>query len=121
MNEESSPFDVGLDWTIKLGKTRFIGQEALRNQKAAGPSKQLTAFLLTEAGIARNGMEIVQGKTPIGHVTSGSYLPSLNASGGLALIDLKLYKEGIPLAVIVRDNKKQIQLVKKPLYQPRTK
>jgi glycine cleavage system T protein (aminomethyltransferase) len=35
--ERTSPYDLGLDWMVKLGKDYFVGQEALRREKARGP------------------------------------------------------------------------------------
>lgn len=34
--QKTSPYDLGLDWMVKLGKDFFVGQEALRKEKARG-------------------------------------------------------------------------------------
>ncbi|MDH5305946.1 MAG: aminomethyltransferase family protein, partial [Myxococcales bacterium] len=36
--EKTSPYDLGLDWMVKLEKGFFVGQEALRREKARGPA-----------------------------------------------------------------------------------
>ena len=33
--QKSTPYEIGLGWTVKLGKESFIGRDALRAQKAA--------------------------------------------------------------------------------------
>jgi aminomethyltransferase len=36
--QQSSPYELGLDWTIKLGKDNFVGRDALRTEKQRGPA-----------------------------------------------------------------------------------
>jgi aminomethyltransferase len=36
--QKSTPFELGLGFTVKLGKGHFIGRDALRKEKAAGPA-----------------------------------------------------------------------------------
>ena len=36
--EKSSPLELGLGWSVKLGKNNFIGQKALRQEYAHGPA-----------------------------------------------------------------------------------
>jgi aminomethyltransferase len=36
--QRSSPYELGLDWTVKLNKDYFVGQDALRAEKASGPA-----------------------------------------------------------------------------------
>ena len=35
--QKSTPFELGLGWTVKLDKEQFIGQNALKQEKARGP------------------------------------------------------------------------------------
>jgi aminomethyltransferase len=36
--QKSTPYELGLGWTVKLGKDSFVGRDALREEKARGPS-----------------------------------------------------------------------------------
>jgi aminomethyltransferase len=36
--QKSTPFELGLGFTVKLGKGHFVGREALRKEKADGPA-----------------------------------------------------------------------------------
>jgi len=36
--QRSSPYDLGLGWTVKLNKDYFVGRDALRAEKARGPA-----------------------------------------------------------------------------------
>jgi len=36
--QKSTPYELGLGWTVKLAKDSFVGRDALRKEKARGPS-----------------------------------------------------------------------------------
>ncbi len=36
--QKSTPYELGLGWTVKLGKDSFVGRDALREEKARGPN-----------------------------------------------------------------------------------
>jgi aminomethyltransferase len=42
--QKSSPFDVGLDWTVALDKDNFVGRRALRAEAARGPKWRLVGL-----------------------------------------------------------------------------
>jgi aminomethyltransferase len=44
--QKSSPYEVGLAWTVKLDKPYFVGQEALRREKAQGSKEQLVGLMV---------------------------------------------------------------------------
>jgi aminomethyltransferase len=45
--QKSTPFELGLGFTVALGKDFFVGQEALRREKESGP-KQTTVGLVVD-------------------------------------------------------------------------
>jgi len=47
--QKSTPLELGLGWTVKLGKDYFVGQEALRAEKQRG-SAQTTVGLEVDIG-----------------------------------------------------------------------
>lgn len=120
MGAQSNPYELGLGWTIKLDKTNFVGKEALIAKKA-DTRQLLRAFRLLSPGVPRSGMTIKDktGRT-IGEVTSGSFLPSLNKPGGLALLD-KAVNIGDSIVVEIRDKAVPAEVVKKPLWEHRYK
>ena len=70
--EERGPIEAGLGWCCKED-TGFIGADAVRAVREAGPREKLVPFTLTGAGIARQGNPVVGG----GEVTSGTLSPCL--------------------------------------------
>ena len=79
--EERGPIEAGLGWCCKED-TGFIGSEAVRAVREAGPSEKLVPFTLTGAGIARQGNPVVGG----GEVTSGTLSPCLEVGIGMAYV-----------------------------------
>src|SRR3954452_16239364 len=69
--ETRVPIDAGLGWCCKED-TGFIGSEAVRAVREAGPKDKLVPFVLTGPGIARQGNPVHGG----GEVTSGTLSPS---------------------------------------------
>src|SRR5919202_101914 len=65
--ESRGPIEAGLGWCCKED-TGFIGAEAVRATREAGPREKLAPFALTGPGIARQGNPVVGG----GVVSSGT-------------------------------------------------
>lgn len=42
--QKTSPYELGLGWTVRLNKDYFVGLEALRAEKAAGSSTQMVGL-----------------------------------------------------------------------------
>lgn len=118
INEKISPLEAGISWATKLDKEMFFGKEELEKQKKEDSFRRLKAFLLEDKGIARSKMRVLdkEGKE-IGKVTSGAWLPSIKASGGLALLSSKDYKTEQEIYIDIRGKHKKAKIVKKPLYK----
>ena len=81
LSAERGPIEAGLGWCCKEA-TGFIGADAVRAVREAGPAEQLVAFVIDGPGIARPGNPVVGG----GVVTSGTLSPSLGVGIGLAYL-----------------------------------
>src|SRR3954449_1939792 len=79
--EERGPIEAGLGWCCKED-TGFIGADAVRAVRDAGPSEKLAPFAITGSGIARQGNPVLGG----GEVTSGTMSPSLGYGIGMAYL-----------------------------------
>jgi aminomethyltransferase len=86
MDDHTTPWEAGLGWIVKLGKGDFLGKEALVKQKEKGIQRRLQGFEMVDRGIARDHFPVYLDEQPIGHVTSGSYSPSLEKSIGLTYL-----------------------------------
>jgi aminomethyltransferase len=109
--ESRGPIEAGLGWCCKED-TDFIGSEAVRAVREAGPSEKLVPFKLTGPGIARQGNPVVGG----GEVTSGTLSPCLDIGIGMAYLPLERAAEGTELAIDVRGKERPAVVASKPLY-----
>lgn len=117
MNDETTPVEAGLSWTIGWDKADFIGKKSLEDQKTRGVKKKLIGFELTDRGIAREGCPIqISGKN-VGHVTSGTFSPTLKKSIGLAYVSTEYAQTGRSLDIEVRGKLQKAQIVKTPFYK----
>ena len=121
MNDSISPIEAGIGWAVRLDTAEFIGKSVVEKQKTDGASRKMVAFLLEDKGIPRSAMDVYANDEKVGVVTSGSFLPSLNKSGGLALVDKKAVKVGDSIEIDVRGKRKLAKVTKRPLYSTSVK
>ena len=87
LNEETTPPEAGLKWTVdKDKKEDYIGKKVIQQQIQNGVQKKLIAFKMTDRAIARHGHEIYHNNKKIGVVTSGGISPTLNINIGFGYI-----------------------------------
>jgi aminomethyltransferase len=116
MDDATTPLEAGLGWVVKLDKGEFVGRDALLRQKAAGLSRKLVGFVLTDPGIARHGFDVLHDGEKVGVVTSGTKSPTVKTSIGLAYVPPALAAEGSTFAVDIRGRPAAAQVVKTPFY-----
>ena len=115
IDEDISPLEAGLGWTVKFKKKRaFIGREVLQAQKQHGATRSLIHFRLPGRRIARPGHGVYQGDILVGKVTSGTMSPLSNQPIGSALVKSAAAKS--ELTVLVRGHRIDIEIAKPPLH-----
>ena len=102
LNEELSPLDCGLKWTVKMNSSDFIGKEALSKIQ---PEFKLLK-LAVDKGIPRQGAKILTANGEIiGHITSGSFSPTIQKGISMGIIrNLNKVAEG-DLLIEIRSKK----------------
>jgi aminomethyltransferase len=118
LEEDVSPLEAGIGWTVKLKKPGFIGRDALVRQKQGGIRRRLVGFEIAaeERAIARQGYEVRAGGRRVGKVTSGTWAPTLEKSLALAIIETPAATQ--PLAVVVRNREVPVRTVPIPFHEP---
>jgi len=117
IDDQTTPYEAGLGWIVRLKDPPFLGQSALETSKK-NPRKHLIAFQLEEAGIPRQGYELFAGETPIGTVASGTLSPSLNVGIGTGFVSESYQGIGTKIAVDIRGKKRNAAVVARPFYKP---
>lgn len=100
IDDEVTPLESGLGWTVKKDKENFIGKEALSQSTPRYSNIKLTL----EKGIPRMGYEVVdeQGEA-IGKITSGSMSVILNKGIAMARVEKAKYNPKSKLFVNIRN------------------
>src|SRR5580765_2882459 len=111
ISPETDAISAGLGWVCAL-ETGFTGGDELKRIKEAGPEQKLSAFVMDDPGIPRQGMPIVEG----GEVTSGSHSPMLERGIGLGYVLAELAQPETELTIDVRGRNRRARVVKKPIY-----
>jgi len=84
IDENTTPLEVPLKWTVKLEK-EFIGKKALMTKQV---TRKLVGFEVLEKRIARQGNEVLINGLKSGFVTSGSFSPTFKKSIGFCFVPL---------------------------------
>ena len=113
MDEQTSPLEAGLAWTVDLDAPRdFTGKSVLAARR---PERQTLGLLLEDRGVLRAHQKIfaAQGE---GEITSGSFSPSMNRSIALARLPAAC-AVGDTVEVEIRDQRLKATVVKAPFVR----
>jgi aminomethyltransferase len=118
MDEEVSPYEAALGWTIALDEDRdFIGRDALERQKAEGAPRQMIALVMDERGVLRHGQKVL---TPHGdgEILSGTYSPTLSKAIAFARVPAGEIALGAgSVRVDIRGREVPVRVVKFPFVR----
>lgn len=121
LDEDTSPLEARLSWTVKLDKGDFIGRDALADEKKNKPARKLIGLELIGRGIARTGFKVFQNGEEAGRVTSGNYSPTLGKSLAIAMIRRSISKKIKDFEIEIRGRRLEAKRVKFPFYKSRVK
>lgn len=118
----SHPYELGLDWAVKLDKAFFVGQRSLRILQNHPQRRRLLGFRLRAAyqqtPPAENHLVIAESRI-VGRVTSIAYSPTLDAFIGMALLEREFAAGASRLSIRLTDGKMVIaDVVEPPFYDP---
>ena len=117
LNEDIDPFQAGLAWAVKMNKGDFIGREALAQRKE-DPTRPIRVGLELEGKrIAREGAAVLREGKPIGHVTSGTFAPTVGKAIAMAYVPQQSATAGTALEVDIRGKPAPAHVVTLPFYQ----
>ena len=118
LNEDISPLEAGLTWTI--GKARrekcdFVGGDVIKQQLADGVTRRRVGLHVGKGAPARGGSKIldVDGNL-VGEVTSGGFSPVLGSNIAMGYVQKGSAKAGTELQVETRGKKTPATTTKMP-------
>ncbi|MFS2214754.1 glycine cleavage system aminomethyltransferase GcvT [Telluria sp. Tellsp104] len=115
MDDNVSPLDAGLAWTVDLNAERdFIGKSALQKN---GQTQQFVGLILREkGGILRAHQKVMAASGNAGEITSGTFSPSMQQAIALARVPVDV-AIGDTVHVEIRDKKLAASVVKLPFVR----
>jgi aminomethyltransferase len=140
--QESTPFELGLDWTVSREKGPHTGRRALREERKRGPAWRLVGLvtewdslesLYAAAGLPpqlptvawRSSVPVFRGSRQIGYATSGCWSPLLKRALALAHVPAGYATPGTPLGIEVtvehRRRRAEARVTPLPFFDPERK
>lgn len=126
---DTNPFEIGMgyDWMVSLDKeTDFIGKEALRQIKEAGPHRKLAGVEIGGAplGSYNDGsmidvMPVFHDGHEVGYVTSACHSPRMERNIGYAMLPTELTALDTPLEIDTGGQRESAVVVPKPFIDPK--
>ncbi len=100
-SQKSTPLELGLEWTVDLGKENFVGRAALARQAKTGPEWRLRGLEIDWVSLERaygsvglppvvpstswrTSVPVYRGNSQVGYATSGCWSPLLKKYIALA-------------------------------------
>jgi aminomethyltransferase len=141
--QKSSPFELGLDWTVALDKPGyFVGRRALEREKREGPAWRLIGLeiewtgmerLFADVGLPpqipgmaiRASLPVLVGGVQVGYASTASWSPLLKKYIALAHLQKPHYEIGtdVRMEITVEHHRQHApaKVVKLPFYEPEWK
>jgi aminomethyltransferase len=141
--QKSSPFELGLDWTVDLAKQGyFVGRRALEREKREGSLWNLMGLEVDWDGMelfyktvglppqipgmaVRGSLPIFVGNVQVGYASSSSWSPLLKKYIALAHLQKPYYEVGtnVRMEITVEHHRQHApaKVVKLPFYEPEWK
>ena len=141
--QKSSPFELGLDWTVALDKKGyFVGRRALEREKREGSAWKLMGLevewegmerLFKEVGLPpqipgmamRGSLPIMVGNVQVGYSSTSTWSPLLKKYIALGHLQNPYYEAGtsVRMEITVEHHRQHApaKVVKLPFYEPEWK
>ncbi|MFI0415556.1 MAG: glycine cleavage system aminomethyltransferase GcvT [Candidatus Thiodiazotropha sp.] len=116
MDEESSPLESGLGWTIAWDPSErdFVGRSVLERQRNDPNRRRFVGLVLTGRGVLRNHLKLYDAGREVGEITSGGFAPTLERSIAFARV---LPDIGETCEVEMRGKRLKAHVVKPPFVR----
>lgn len=116
INENTTPLEAKLAFTLDFEKDNFIGKDILLKRKDEGLKRIRVGLQMLKRGIPRSGYEIFLQGEKIGRVTSGTFSPLLQRGIGMGYIPPEHTTIGTQVELKIRGSLLTAKIVRMPFY-----
>jgi aminomethyltransferase len=141
-DQYSTPDELGLGWCVDLEREPFLGQDAIRAERAHGNALAFAGLVIDwdeleqlyasfdlppdlPAGAWRASIPVHHGAVQVGYATSGTWSPTLKQNLALATLQAAHAKLGTELSIewTVEHQRRTVKatVAKKPFFDPSRK
>lgn len=117
LDDNTTPIEAGIGWTVKMDKGDFLGKDVLAKNKEGILNKKLIGFKMDERAIPRHGYKIFFEDKEIGEVSSGGFSPLLNIGIGMGFIKPEIDVKEKEVGIEIRGTLKKAKVVPLPFYK----
>jgi aminomethyltransferase len=95
LNRETTPFELGLEWLVAMGKGHFNGRRALEQEKQRGSRRRLLAIDINGKRPAHGSLvyDDKDAEHHIGEIKSAMWSPTCKRNIALAMIDAPYFSK----------------------------
>lgn len=119
LTEAINPYQAGLDFAVNLEGRDFTGRNPLAKLKENRNQPRRVGLELSGKRVPREGFGITSAGRTVGHVTSGTFSPTLDRPIAMGYIEPALASPGAQLEIDVRGRAESARIVELPFYRRR--
>jgi len=117
LSEEINPVQAGLAFAVNTEGRDFIGREAIARFMQDVQQLKRVGLQLSGRRVPREGYAIVAGPAEVGHVTSGTFSPTLNHPIAMGYVKPEHAVVGVVLGIDIRGHHEPATVVPLPFYK----
>jgi aminomethyltransferase len=117
IDDTTTPLEANLAWVAKLDKARFVGRDALVEQRTAGVPRKLVGFRIDERAIPRHGYAVHYASGGADSVRSGAMSPTLGYGIGTTYLPTEAARAGETIDIDIRGRRVGATVTALPFYR----
>jgi aminomethyltransferase len=120
LSETIDPYQAGLGFAVDLEGRAFPGRDALLTLRDRPDAPVRVGWLLAGRRVPRDGFPVVAASATVGHVTSGTFSPTLDAPIAMGYSQRTFATPGCEVAIDIRGRQEPARVVALPFYRRST-
>jgi len=120
LSEDINAAQTDLGFAISSKDREFIGRQAIVEAKSDPALPRRVGLTLEGKRVPREGYAVLAGAETVGHVTSGTFSPTLERPIAMAYITPQAAESGGELAIDIRGRSEPARLTALPFYRRET-
>ena len=117
----SNPLESDMGWTVRFDKDDFIGRGGLAATRDRGMRNKLVGFVMRDGLVPEDGAPVLEGRAPVGRVTSSRLSPTMGKGFGLAWVPAEMAQDGREILIRIGGRDVPADVTLRPVYDPEGK